>query len=297
MLRVSTDSTTSDLFIESFDVDYLHLDTRMEVCKAMPDEPEIKAFVALDKLDLQYQLRPVFDFACYSPPASESTKDDVPADDGPESEDDDGGDEETDEDINMVESHNDNDGEDGEDDNDNDDEDDEDMSDSESAGEPLTPEQMQIEELRIKAMEMKEKLMKRWEKKGGHKKRKESAPETQGSIKCTYPGCLAFSTTPQLHARHIHTHYPFPYFCPVCDAILCRGDAYDRHVKNQHADGNAKSNNKTRSCALTPEGVRFDLLRDRKRFNFYFLGVMEDYPMSEEHFELISGRRRGSQLY
>ncbi|KAH8102770.1 hypothetical protein DFH11DRAFT_376036 [Phellopilus nigrolimitatus] len=87
--------------------------------------------------------------------------------------------------------------------------------------------------------------------------------------------------------RHIHSHYPEAYFCPVCRSVLSRPDAFLRHFK-----GDAK-------CADTNKGRYFGLPpppNQKQFFNVYSLGLMEQYPMPGEHFRIIAGRHRGEPL-
>lgn len=46
------------------------------------------------------------------------------------------------------------------------------------------------------------------------------------------------------------------------------------------------------SCAESEDALRYEVARDTERFNFYYLGVMEDYEMDDEHFEVLAKRRR-----
>ncbi|KAI5120201.1 hypothetical protein M0805_006307 [Coniferiporia weirii] len=145
---------------------------------------------------------------------------------------------------------------------------------------PIEETQM-ADELKMKAMSLRETILEKlkWREK------RANAPQSfkTGRFMCSYEDCKHHSPNLTILGRHVHTHYPDAYFCPVCDTTFSRVDAFDRHFRLlrltdlEHAAGFQK----------------FGVERNKERFNFYFLGTMDDYSMPEEHFEIIAGRRRG----
>ncbi|PAV16686.1 hypothetical protein PNOK_0830600 [Pyrrhoderma noxium] len=196
-------------------------------------------------------------------------------------------------------------------------EDDTDMGNSDS--EKLIPEeQVLIEELRIKAISLKKRLMERWNKKlvkeeaddllhsdepitkthKGHKKLQEQAAKQKGTIHCSFSSCdWTFSSRTQTFKRHIYTHYPFAYFCPVCLEIVCREDSLDRHLQNKTKGQCVDSAGARRFRITRASDGRVRVNMNKKFFNLYYLGAMEEYDMPDEHFEIIAKRKRHAPLY
>ncbi|THH09307.1 hypothetical protein EW145_g2116 [Phellinidium pouzarii] len=108
-----------------------------------------------------------------------------------------------------------------------------------------------------------------------------------GRFMCSYEGCTQSSANTAILARHVHTHYPDAYFCPCCNTTFSRVDAFDRHFRMLQSKND---------LVHTAGALRFEVGRERTRFNLYFLGVMDDFPMPEDHFKMIAGRRRGNKL-
>ena len=60
------------------------------------------------------------------------------------------------------------------------------------------------------------------------------------------------------------------------------------------------------SCLEKPDADRFLLGRtadgrlqrglSRRVYNMYYLGAMEDFPMPDHHFEIVSGQRKRNSL-
>ncbi|KAL5503817.1 hypothetical protein ACEPAH_7888 [Sanghuangporus vaninii] len=62
-------------------------------------------------------------------------------------------------------------------------------------------------------------------------------------------------------------------------------------TENQHR--NSKKNDADIvHCIESDETLHYEVGRDPERFNFYYLGVMEDYEMDDEHFEALAKRKR-----
>ena len=146
----------------------------------------------------------------------------------------------------------------------------------------------------------------------------EGKPDEQD--KCNYPGCSYYTSKKWHLDRHVSTHYPDPYFCPICLTTFGRLDALNRHLSGSSRSGQGKSrqlkkavgksksmgSRKQRSeetpsdpdngmpCIETTEALRYEVGRDKERFNFYYLGIFEDFDMDEAHFELLAGRRRSN---
>ncbi|KAL5526076.1 hypothetical protein ACEPAG_7414 [Sanghuangporus baumii] len=177
-----------------------------------------------------------------------------------------------------------------------------------------------IDELRNKAKQMKKDLLRRF-KKG--KKTVLNKPRTKSVRKqvpkeiakgaeddqhiCTYPNC-SFATLRKAHLnRHISTHYPDAYFCPVCHATFGREVGLNRHLSHSVVPSKEDkvSQNGDREvqkydadivpCIESDEALRYEVGRDPERFNFYYLGVMEDYEMDDEHFEALAKRKRKNE--
>ncbi|KAL5503826.1 hypothetical protein ACEPAH_7897 [Sanghuangporus vaninii] len=50
-------------------------------------------------------------------------------------------------------------------------------------------------------------------------------------------------------------------------------------------------------CIESDEALRYEVGRDPERFNFYYLGVIEDYEMDDEHFEALAKRKRKDEWF
>ncbi|KAL5485699.1 hypothetical protein ACEPAI_6740 [Sanghuangporus weigelae] len=173
-----------------------------------------------------------------------------------------------------------------------------------------------MDELRNKAKQMKKDLLRRF-KRGKktvlNKSRtksvrkqipKEIAKGAENQHRCTYPGCSFITLRKAQLNRHISTHYPDAYFCPVCHATFGREDVLNRHLSHsvvpskenkvsQNGDRKVQNNDAdTVPCIESDEALRYEVGRDPERFNFYYLGVMEDYEMDDEHFEALAKRKR-----
>ncbi|THH09310.1 hypothetical protein EW145_g2115 [Phellinidium pouzarii] len=315
----------SDIFIEGLNEDYFRLEARPVWRFSKFEEVECKAFETLDNLDLGTRPMPIVDVESRCPfkkylspvaitkaqytweptfqPTIQEDKD-VEMDDVSNS-------------IHLFMSPCVNDADaDGE----------IEMADASSAGEKSSVEEDSpkewelIDELRIKAMALRDKVLERWSRKAGRgdggedfngkreepkirtnkrgKKRTPDGVPKEGDAICNYRDCpWFFSTRAQSFNRHIHTHYPEAYFCPVCGEVACRDDSLDRHLLHKAEGKCIKSDSAKRYRISRGDDGKVKMGYDRKLFNFYFLGVLEDYEMSEEHFEIVARRRRGAPLY
>ncbi|KAL5526908.1 hypothetical protein ACEPAF_8635 [Sanghuangporus sanghuang] len=190
---------------------------------------------------------------------------------------------------------------------------------SKSASNRARQELLLIDELRNKAKRMKKGLLRRFKRgkkttlnkpraKSVRKQvQKEIVKGTENRHRCTYPNC-SFTTLRKAYLnRHISTHYPDAYFCPVCHATFGREDGLNRHLSHsvvpskenkvsQNGDRKVQNNDADIvPCIESDEALRYEVGRDPERFNFYYLGVMEDYEMDDEHFEALAKRKRKNE--
>ncbi|KAH8109586.1 hypothetical protein DFH11DRAFT_1747047 [Phellopilus nigrolimitatus] len=95
---------------------------------------------------------------------------------------------------------------------------------------------------------------------------------------CTYAGCeqCYYLLALKRHVMDVRAQYPPAFFCPACDRLLLSVS----ELKNHSA-----------VCKEVLD-VLCDLDHSYHLFNFYYLGAMDDFPISEEHFEFLAGRRR-----
>ncbi|KAI5120200.1 hypothetical protein M0805_006306 [Coniferiporia weirii] len=321
----------SDIFVEGLDKDYLRLEARPVWTRSLNREQGVKSFETLDILDLSFRSKPIIESESRCPlrkhlapkavveikhavkPVSELVKD-IVMDDPPATT------------LRPVLSASDE--ADGEPEM-------EKSTDAEGdtaseVGRSPSEEHAMIEELRAVAFTLKNKLMERWARKlaknegagmngdvdteeraeiqkagqtikpdkKGVKRTTDNLLPKKGSAKCTFGNCpWSFSTRAQSFNRHVHTHYPEAYFCPICNEIACRDDSLDRHLLHKGRGRCVNSDMAKHFRISRGDDGKIKMGFDRKFFNFYFLGVLEEYDMSEEHFEIIARRRRGAPLY
>ncbi|KAL5526939.1 hypothetical protein ACEPAF_8666 [Sanghuangporus sanghuang] len=135
-----------------------------------------------------------------------------------------------------------------------------------------------MEELRSKALKLRDESIVKWSK---------QQPKTCTDCRVSE----GYLKSNQGRRRHLLTHYPEGIFCPICVHIFARECSLDRHLST-----------KSDSCLDKPEAKRFLLGRtpegkiarglDRRVFNLYYLGAMEDFPMPDDQFQIIAGRER-----
>ncbi|THH07067.1 hypothetical protein EW145_g3649 [Phellinidium pouzarii] len=108
------------------------------------------------------------------------------------------------------------------------------------------------------------------------------ASDPSGERSCDFEGCTHRSKdAPQLK-KHVATHYPASMFCPGCGKIIAGGVyAFKRHFVS--ATG--------KSCLRDMNALGLDVEDSAlwKYFNFYYLGEMDDYPISNSHLQKLAG--------
>ncbi|KAL5526122.1 hypothetical protein ACEPAG_7460 [Sanghuangporus baumii] len=134
-----------------------------------------------------------------------------------------------------------------------------------------------MEELRSKALKLRDDSIVKWSK---QQSTCTDCRVSEGYLKSN-----------QGRRRHLLTHYPEGIFCPICVHIFARECSLDRHLSTKSDSCLDKPDAKRFLLGRTPEGKIARGL-DRRVFNLYYLGAMEDFPMPDDHFEVIAGRER-----
>ena len=114
------------------------------------------------------------------------------------------------------------------------------------------------------------------------------ACDSTGKYNCTVKGCQRTFESVRDSNCHIKTHFGKYLFCPACSKRFAGDYDIEHHFESLKGECWRRLwelGMVTASRSVDP-GIK-------ECCNMYTQGGFDDFPMADEHFELVAGRERG----